>query len=635
MPKKDSSMKMLKTVFVLVLLILAFWLGHKMKISPGSISEGTPADSHFSKEEKYWTCSMHPQLRQPKAGNCPVCGMSLIPLKSGSGENTRRAELKLSDEAVKLAEIETAPVQRKFVSAEIMMLGKIAFNESTMSTITARMPGRIDRLFVNYTGIAVKKGDHIAEVYSPDLLLAQQELIQALNLLKTSKAGDEFAARTLNSVKEKYRLWGFSEEQVQEIINRGKVADRLTITAPISGIVTEKDVLEGVYYEKGARLFTIADLRKVWVNLEAYETDIPWIKYGQDVEFTTEAYPGKSFKGTVAFIQPVMNELTRTVKVRLNADNQDGMLKPGMFVRATLRAKITANGKVIGASLAGKWISPMHPEIIKDGPGACDICGMALVTAESLGYADPDDKKLVPPLVIPVSAPLITGKRAIAYVAVAGKKGVYEGREIRLGPLAGDYYIVESGLDEGDNVVTKGNFKIDSSLQIEAKPSMMMSSSENTAVPSVGGSAARDKTRTEPAALETGKSGRNAPPPPDDITASYFAVQKALCLDSLADAIKQSAKLDERYSSRLSSSKDLQTARENFSQISALFYKELSSSAENLKRPAYRFFCPMAFNDKGDYWLQQGSEIQNPYFGSVMPKCGKLKETIAAGKPEN
>ena len=633
-------MKALKTVSTGILLILAFWLGYKFKTSSGNVSARIPEASSDMRQAEYWTCSMHPQIRQPKAGKCPLCGMDLIPVESGSGDKAGRAELKLSEEAEKLAEIETAPVQRKFVSAEIMMLGKIAFNESTMSTITARMPGRIDRLFVNYTGIAVKKGDHIAEVYSPDLLLAQQELIQSLKLVKTSKPGDEFAARTLNSVKEKYRLWGFSDEQVQEIISRGKVADRLTITAPIAGIVTEKDVLEGIYYEKGARLFTIADLGKVWVNLEAYETDLPWIKYGQDVEFSTEAYPGKTFKGKITFIQPVMNEMTRTVKVRLNADNQEGMLKPGMFVQATLRAKIAANGKVIDTSLTGKWISPMHPEIIKDGPGFCDICGMALVPAESLGFADPNDKNLSPPLVIPASAPLITGKRAIVYVSVSGKKGVYEGREIRLGPIAGDYYIVESGLGEGENVVIKGSFKIDSSLQIKAKPSMMTTLPEIENLSSAGMNAETENSRTEPTVSESDKTGtadigksyrKKSPPPPDDIMASYFAAQKALFLDVLDDAVKQAAKLDGRYSSRLSSSEDLKTARENFSQISALFYRELSGSPENLKKPVYKFFCPMAFNNKGAYWLQESNQTQNPYFGSVMPKCGELEETIAPG----
>lgn len=634
-------MKTLKIIFVFILLALAFWLGKKMNTPEVNVSVKTPAESAERQNAKDWTCSMHPQIRQSKAGKCPICGMDLIPLENASGGKTGKTELKLSGEAEKLAEIETVPVQRKFVSAEITMMGKIAFNESTMSTITARMPGRIDRLFVNYTGIAVKKGDHIAEVYSPDLLLAQQELIQTLQMVKTSKPGDEFAARTLSSVKEKYRLWGFNDEQVQEIIKRGKVADRLTITAPISGIVTEKDVIEGVYYEKGAKLFTIADLSKVWVNLEAYETDIPWIKYGQDVDFSTEAYPGKDFKGKIIFIQPVMNEMTRTVKVRLNAENHEGMLKPGMFVRARLRAKIAANGKVIDSSLAGKWISPMHPEIIKDGPGSCDICGMDLVPAESLGFSEPNDKNIVPPLVIPASAPLMTGKRAIVYVAVPGRKSVYEGREVRLGPLAGDSYIVESGLKEGENVVSKGSFKIDSSLQIKAKPSMMTAPTDPSDITPPGQSTPPVRTHVNAADMKTDRPNSNetgrkdSPPPPEDVMAAYFAVQKALFLDALDDAVKKAPILDERYSSRLSMSKDLKTARENFSQISSLFYKELSSSADNLKKPLYSYFCPMAFNNKGAFWLQENMETQNPYFGSVMPKCGELKETISGGKSGN
>lgn len=561
---------------------------------------------------------MHPQIRQPKAGKCPICGMDLIPVKGDLGGGSASSELKLTPEAEKLAEIETAPVERKFVTTEIRMLGKIAYNEETMAFITARMPGRIDKLFANYTGIAVRKGDHVAEIYSPDLLLAQQELIQSLNLLKTSKPEDEFALRILNSVKEKYRLWGFSDAQVQEIIKRGKVSDHLTITAPIQGIVTEKNVAEGMYYEKGEKLFTIADLNIVWVNLEAYEMDLPWIKYGQEVDFTTEAYPGKGFKGKIAFIQPFMNEATRTVKVRLNADNYDGMLKPGMFVNAVLRAKLAAGGKILNTSLAGKWISPMHPQIVKDGPGKCDVCGMDLVPAESLGFSDEDDRNLHPPLVIPASAPLLTGKRAVVYVAVPGRKGAYDGREVKLGPRAGDYYIVESGLSEGEKVVTRGSFKIDSSLQILTKSSMM--------------SAPVDGRIGNRPAVQGKKESYSQPPPPDEILAAYFAVHKALFSENLDEAARNAAKLDERYSTTLGTSKDIKTARENFAHISAHLYKEVSGSAMQLKKPLYRISCPMAFEDKGAYWLQDSDKVQNPYFGSIMPKCGELQETIPDGK---
>ena len=588
---------------VIAALTIGIWGGY---LARGS-SRGAETHSLSPAAVTEWTCSMHPQIKLPKPGKCPICGMDLIPLKSDTvSSDDKKPVIELSPYAEKLAEVSTVPVVRKFVFAEIRMVGKIAFDEYTMAYITARMPGRIDKLYVNYTGIAVKKGDHIAEVYSPDLLVAQQELLQSLKYAKTSKSDDKFAVRILNSVKEKYRLWGFSDEQIQEIIQRGTVSDHLTITAPISGIVIEKAVMEGQYFEKGEKLFAIADLNELWVNLDAYETDIPWIKYGQDVEFTTEACPGKIFKGKIAFIQPVLDEMTRTTKIRLNVDNRGGLLKPGMFVRAVLRAEMAEDGKIMNDTLAGKWISPMHPEIIKDSPGYCDICGMPLVSAESLGFAD---KNLKPPLVIPVSAPLLAGKRAVVYIAVPGKKGRYEGREIRLGAKAGDFYIVEAGLKEGENVVVSGNFKIDSAMQIHGKPSMMTQSPQIV------------------------KSEEKASAPlSDELLESYFLIHKALFKDNLDEAVKHAEKLDKRYSTKLSEAPELKAARERFSMISSSIYNDLKDGRTKLKKPVYKFFCPMAFDNKGAFWFQDNDKTQNPYFGPVMPSCGELQESISGGK---
>jgi Cu(I)/Ag(I) efflux system membrane fusion protein len=198
-----------------------------------------------------------------------------------------------------------------------------------------------------------------------------------------------------------------------------------------------------------------------------------WIRYGQKVEFTTEAYPGEAFNGTISFIDPMLDPMTRTVKVRVNVANSDGRLKPELFVRAVVRTKVTGAGMVMDEDMAGKWICPMHPSVVKAGQGTCDICGMDLVTTESLGYVTAKQAGL-PPLVIPASAPLITGKRAVVYVRLTDReKPTFEGREILLGPRAGNYYLVKEGLAEGELVVTNGNFKIDSALQIQAKPSMM------------------------------------------------------------------------------------------------------------------------------------------------------------------
>jgi len=251
------------------------------------------------------------------------------------------------------------------------------------------------------------------------------------------------------------------------------MTDHVTIYAPTEGVVTEKHATEGMYVEVGTKIYTIADLSQLWVKLDAYESDLPWLRYGQEVEFTTQAYPGQPFKGAISFIDPVLDDKTRTVKVRVNVDNSDGKLKPQMFVKAIVHSKIAASGRVMTAEMAGKWICPMHPDVVKLAKGSCDICGMDLVTTESLGYVRADEPK-EPPLVIPASAALITGKRAVVYVNMPDtEKPTFQGREIVLGPRAGDYYLVESGLQEGEIIVTNGNFKIDSALQIQAKPSMM------------------------------------------------------------------------------------------------------------------------------------------------------------------
>lgn len=427
-----------------------------------------------------WTCSMHPEIRLPKPGLCPKCRMKLIPLhEQAAGEMSSMREFTTSEYAKALMDIETTTVERKFVTAEIRMVGKVEYDETRVGYITSWVPGRLDRLYVDYTGVPVKKGDHMVSLYSPELLSAQEELIQAISAVKNIKDSGsdiirELTSGTLEAAREKLRLWGLTTEQVSEIEKRGSASDHITIFAPTSGIVVHKNAQEGMYVKTGTRIYTVVDLTHVWVKLDAYESDLMWLRYGQEVEFTTVSYPGEVFNGTISFIDPVLNSATRTVKIRVDVPNDDGKLKPEMFVKAIVKAKVATGGKVMDPKLAGKWICRMHPSIIKDEPGKCDICEMPLVQTETLGYVSADPDISEKPLVIPVSAALVTGTRAIVYLELPDRdKPTYEGREIVLGPRAGNYYIVRSGLKEGDRVVTKGNFKIDSALQIQAKPSMM------------------------------------------------------------------------------------------------------------------------------------------------------------------
>ncbi|MBN2019052.1 MAG: efflux RND transporter periplasmic adaptor subunit [Sedimentisphaerales bacterium] len=465
----------LKLRWAILVLIAAFLAGFFVRGS-GISKQETPAAGQTSSQQQTWTCAMHPQIRKPKPGKCPICFMDLIPVTIEQAQAGAR-QIVFSEDALKLMEVKTAPVERKFVEAEVRMVGKVEFDEARVKQISAWVPGRIDRLYVDFTGTLVRKGDHLVYLYSPQLLSAQAELLQAAKAIKETAAATELIRRssvaTLEASREKLRLLGLLNEQIEEIENTGKTTDHLTIYSPIGGIVIEKYANAGDYVDTGTKIYTIADLSEVWVKLDAYESDMMWIRYGQQVEFTTEAYPGEPFRGTISFIDPVLNPATRTVKLRVNVANPYARLKPEMFVRAVVRSKVAGAGMVMDEDMAGKWICPMHPSVVKTEKGTCDICGMDLVTTESLGYIvakEPNEA----PLVIPASAPLITGKRAVVYVRSEGmEKPTFEGREIMLGPKAGDYYLVKEGLKEGEIVVTNGNFKIDSALQIQAKPSMM------------------------------------------------------------------------------------------------------------------------------------------------------------------
>lgn len=418
---------------------VAFFLGYALR-SPetgddGALAPGVEDHRHGAEESQkpspmVWTCSMHPQIQLPNPGQCPICGMELIPLETGGGtEDEARGlrELTLTPAARKLAEVRVQAAERRPVSVRVRMVGKIAYDERRMASITAWVPGRLERLHVDFTGAEVREGAPMVTLYSPELYAAQSELIQAIRAhrqLQDSRLETlrTTAAQAVQSAKEKLHLWGLSAAQIDAVVQRGAPSSHVTLHAPMGGTVVHKSGIEGAYVKTGAEIYTIADLSHVWVNLEAYESDLPWIRRGDTVAFRVKSMPGKVFQGQVAFVDPYLDEKTRTVQVRLDAPNPGGRLKPGVFVEAELEA----------------------------------------------GWAGE-----TPPLVIPASAPLITGRRAVVYVADPENEGTYEGREIVLGPRAGDFYVVRRGLTEGEQVVVQGNFKIDSAVQILARPSMM------------------------------------------------------------------------------------------------------------------------------------------------------------------
>ena len=440
----------------------------------GNSDSASTAHAHDHEEAEAYTCAMHPHINLPEPGNCPICGMELIPVATGSTEVSDNA-LHLSPYAAELARVQTTLVERRAVTLDLRLVGKLAYDETRVRTISAWLPGRIDRLYVDYVGVTVKAGDHLGELYGPDLLASQQDLIESARAVRRSKQGSSTLAAnaraTLDASRERFRLWGFSAEQIRELEQVGQPSDHLTISSPVSGVVIERAVDEGSYVREGDTILRIADLSELWLVMVAYESQLSWLLVGQFVGFEVPALPGERFEGGIAFVSPLVDPITRTTQVRLNIDNAEGRLKPEMFVKARVRVHVRDDGKVVEPSLVGKWIAPMHPEIVREEAGTCPICGMELVKAKTLGYETPGR----PPLVIPTTAAVITGTRAIVYVATleADDSTSYEAREIHLGPRAGDTYIVLHGLEEGESVVSHGAFKIDASIQIQAKPSMM------------------------------------------------------------------------------------------------------------------------------------------------------------------
>jgi Cu(I)/Ag(I) efflux system membrane fusion protein len=257
---------------------------------------------------------------------------------------------------------------------------------------------------------------------------------------------------------------------VDNLMRDKKVSDHITLFSPIRGTVTEKMVVQKAMVKRGEMLYRLANLESVWVYLDIYESDLPWVQYGQLVETTSEAYPGRSWTGRVWFINPVLTEESRTVTVLLNISNEEKKLKPGMYVSAVIRAQLLAGGKPSPTGVEGQFTCPMHPAILQMQGGACPVCGMALTQIPGApAKALTEDEQLV--TAVPVSAVLDSGARKLVYVERA--KGVFVPVEITTGPRAGDFYPVLSGLKEGDRAAVRGNFLLDSQFQISGLPSLL------------------------------------------------------------------------------------------------------------------------------------------------------------------
>ncbi|MBG7631537.1 MAG: efflux RND transporter periplasmic adaptor subunit, partial [Bacteroidetes bacterium] len=323
--------------FIIYIGILAIGLAlGSIIFSTDSNSEDKHSHETAAAENQMWTCSMHPQIMQPEAGDCPICGMDLIPAET-TADGLSPNEFKMSKNAIALANIETSIVGSNTNQSEgLVLVGKIQENEKTNAIQTAHFGGRIEKLLVNSTGEKVSKGQLLALIYSPELVTAQKELLTAMDFKNSD-------ATLYSAVRNKLKLWKLSEDQINKIENSKNIINNFPIYANVNGVVTTKMVEEGNHIKEGQGLFMIANLTSVWANFDAYEKQLSFIKKGDEITITTNANPSKKIKSKVSFIDPVLNSGTRTVTVRAELNNSKGELKPGMFVKGALTSKGSLN----------------------------------------------------------------------------------------------------------------------------------------------------------------------------------------------------------------------------------------------------------------------------------------------------
>ncbi|MGC8602926.1 MAG: efflux RND transporter periplasmic adaptor subunit, partial [Desulfomonilaceae bacterium] len=400
-----TEQKKKKVVLAIGLILAAFLIGYYSARNSTSVNiantpvnhdvrvdrdPGTLTDeqhSHKADESTVWTCSMHPQIRMPGPGKCPICGMDLIPIEDDNSESRNGSNLTtltLSETAKKLAEIETTEVKRRRAKALVSMVGMVFEDETRSAVITSRIDGRLDAVYVDYTGEKVNQGDPLVKIWSPTLIRGQVELFETIR-------SDSKDTPLIKGAEEKLIQYGLDREQIDRIEAQKRPTLYVTLKAPISGIVTKKNALLGQFVKEGTEMFVIDDLSNVWVKMDAYETDLPWIRYGQDITFTTASFPGKTFRGKVLFIDPTLDKKTRSVKIRVDAPNPDYLLKPGMFVSAELEAELDDQDRVVKPEWAGKYICPVHPREARPIPGICPESKMPLRPASSYGYSDDKD----------------------------------------------------------------------------------------------------------------------------------------------------------------------------------------------------------------------------------------------------
>lgn len=465
---------LIRTVLILgVGIFLIYALGQAQRW--GWIQSGTGhAEVVSSTGGGDYTCPMHPHISSPKPGRCPECGMALT-MRTSSNKNDDPIAVTIDPVARRLANIQTASVERKVVESTIRAPGTLAYDETRLETIISDVQGTIEELYADSTGFRLKKKSRLLKIFSPRLEAAQVAWLESRRSLADLKqSGVESAIRSQEEIiaqaRRQLKELGMSEEQIQQLGITGEVQSRVVLHSEVAGTIIKKMVDRGDEVKAGQPLYKVANLQSVWLLLDLFPDDAARIRYGQLVQVEVQSIPGKQFPGRVSFIAPEVNRETRTVEVRVEMANRDEQLRPGDLGRAWLQAPITPQDKTYDPDLVGKWISPVHPEEISFQKQNCPRCGTPMIPAKELGFAQ-NLQQMPTSLVVPRSAVLHIGDTSIVYVET--DPGRFELRPVKVGAMTRQHAVLASGVTEGEQVAVAGNFLIDSQMQFEGKPSLI------------------------------------------------------------------------------------------------------------------------------------------------------------------
>lgn len=459
-------------LIALAIIVLSFFLlgtaqhfGFLTDLDSDSEAGGAANETDAAKR---YICPMMCTPPSTEPGRCPVCAMELVEATGEIGGDG--ISVNIEPAARRLVGIQTVEAKLEEVERTIQTIGHIDFDASRMATISAYVDGRIEELFANYEGMKVRAGDDLALLYSPELFTAQTEYLSTSDA--TARVGRFSGSMEDLSrlAREKLVELGMAPSQIEELERKQKPESRTRIKSPQSGTVLEKNVVEGEYLKTGKVMFRIADLSTVWMMLDLFPDDASAVRFGQQVEAEIDSQPGQVYVGRVAFISPTVDPQTRTVRVRVEFLNFDGNLRPGDYANATISVPAIRRNIVYDPSLAGKFISPMHPQIIRDQAVDCPLCGMDLIPASELGFAP---QPLPPDLsvTVPRNAVLMAGNNSVVYVET--DPGRFEIRRVMLGPLTEKKAVISAGINAGEAVATDGNFLIDSQMQLAGNPSLL------------------------------------------------------------------------------------------------------------------------------------------------------------------